>query len=96
MRERGEGEQKGEQKVLGLFARFARYVFAGRRHEAEVDVEVEAVAEEEEEEESGGNGEWARVCVERVSHGFTTLIYNDPFVLTHGIANYHEPYRKRG
>ena len=50
MRERGEGEQKGEQKILGLFARFARYVFAGRRYEAEVEVEAEA---EEEEEESG-------------------------------------------
>ena len=55
MRERGEGEQKGEQKVLGLLARFAWYAFAGRRYEAE--------AEAEEEEESGGIGERARVCV---------------------------------
>ena len=55
MRERGEGEQKGEQKVLGLFARFARYVFAGRIYEAEVEAA--------EEEESGGIGERARVCV---------------------------------
>ena len=58
------------------------------------------MGEEGGKEGSGGLGEQARVSilvsVGRVSHGFTTLKYNDPFVLTHGIANYHEPYRKRG